>query len=55
MDWFFDNKEWFFSGAGIFAIGILLRILFSRKRDGANLSIKSGNNCTNTQINTNDK
>jgi hypothetical protein len=53
MDWIIDNKEWIFSGAGIFLIGLILRLII--KKGGSNFSIKSGNNCNNIQVNSKEK
>ena len=50
MNWLIENKEWFLSGAGIFALGIILQI-FSKGKKSSIFSIKSGDNCINTQVN----
>jgi len=48
MQWFIDNKEWFFSGAGIFIISAIGSILFKNK--AANKQVqKSGPNSNNYQ------
>lgn len=48
MQWFIDNKEWFFSGAGIFLISFLIGMFF-KKRSSIKQTQKSGDNSTNYQ------
>jgi len=36
MDWIIDNKEWVFSGIGVFILGFLLNFL--RKKNAPNIS-----------------
>ena len=43
-----DNKEWIFSGIGVFAISIIVTILF-RNKYGIKQKMKSGDNCINIQ------
>lgn len=48
IDWIIANKEWFFSGAGVFLLTLLAIPL--AKKDGRKIqSQKSGNNSTNYQ------
>lgn len=48
MQWVIDNKEWLFSGVGIFVITILISIFTSRKR-AIKQTQKSGSNSKNYQ------
>lgn len=48
MDWILENKEWIFSGVGVFAIGIIISI-FRKKNKSPNMVQKSGKNSTNYQ------
>jgi len=51
MDWIIENKEWIFSGIGVFVLGIVYA-LFKKKRKSKSLKMKqkSGDNSTNIQI-----
>ena len=51
MEWILENKEWIFSGIGVFIIGLIIT-LFTRKRKSKSIKMKqkSGSNSTNTQI-----
>jgi plastocyanin domain-containing protein len=51
MEWILDNKEWIFSGIGVFIIGLIIAF-FSRKKKNKSIKMKqkSGSNSTNTQI-----
>lgn len=53
MDWIVENKEWIFSGIGVFVLGLVISI-FARKGKVKQKSIKmkqkSGSNSTNIQI-----
>lgn len=48
MQWIIDNKEWLFSGAGIFIITIVISIFTSKKRS-VKQAQKSGSNSKNYQ------
>lgn len=48
MQWLIDNKEWVFSGAGIFAISVIAG-WFLKKRTAVKQKQKSGSNSTNYQ------
>jgi hypothetical protein len=48
MQWFIDNREWFFSGAGIFALSVVGGWLFKNKVAVKQVQ-KSGSNSTNYQ------
>ncbi|MBN1545519.1 MAG: hypothetical protein JW902_02550 [Syntrophaceae bacterium] len=48
MGWVIDNKEWIFSGVGIFLISTTIVFLF-KKRSSVNQFQKSGKNSTNYQ------
>lgn len=48
MQWMIDNKEWLFSGIGIFVITLLISI-FTRKKSDIKQSQKSGSNSKNYQ------
>jgi len=48
MQWIIENKEWIFSGAGIFAISLLAGFFIKRKSTTTQAQ-KAGNNSTNYQ------
>ena len=48
MQWVIDNKEWLFSGVGIFIVSALVGLAI-RKKTGLKQSQKSGSNSTNYQ------
>ncbi len=48
MQWVIDNKEWLFSGVGIFVITVVISIFTSKKR-AIKQTQKSGSNSTNYQ------
>lgn len=52
MHWILQNKEWLFSGAGIFIITLIFTFLQKRKKAEKKMKMKqkSGNNSTNMQI-----
>ena len=54
MNWIIENKEWIFSGIGIFLLGLVFRLLL-KSGGGSRFSIRSGKNSTNIQINKNEK
>ncbi len=35
FEWFFNNKEWVFSGIGIAVIGLIAKLFFRSKKDGS--------------------
>lgn len=51
MNWIIENKEWIFSGIGVFILGLIVTII-TRKKKGKSLKMnqKSGSNSTNIQI-----
>lgn len=48
MQWIIDNKEWVFSGAGIFIISIIVGV-FIKKQSSSKQIQKSGDKSTNYQ------
>lgn len=51
MNWIIENKEWVFSGIGIFIIGLIISIFKIRNsRNSIRMKQKSGSNSTNIQI-----
>ena len=48
MQWLIDNKEWVFSGAGIFLLGLLVT-LFKKSGNTTKQSQKSGKKSSNYQ------
>jgi len=50
IDYISNNKEWIFSGIGVFFLTLLVGFLFRRRKAEISQSIKSGNNSTNIQI-----
>lgn len=61
MKWIIDNKEWFFSGVGVFILGLIITFfswLFRKKQKfdtNTNVSMKQkgGKNSNNYQSNGN--
>jgi hypothetical protein len=47
MEWFLNNKEWIFSGIGVFLLGLIINIVF-RKKSIKQIQ-KSGKNSKNYQ------
>lgn len=52
MHWLLENKEWIFSGIGVFAISAIVAI-FVHKKGSIIQNQKSGNNSKNIQANGN--
>ncbi|WP_373330684.1 hypothetical protein [Salmonirosea aquatica] len=51
MNWIIDNKEWIFSGIGVFIIGIVITFMTrERKNKSVKMKQKSGSNSKNIQI-----
>lgn len=48
MQWLIDNKEWVFSGAGVFLITLIIGVFIKKKRASKQIQ-KSGSNSTNYQ------
>jgi membrane protein implicated in regulation of membrane protease activity len=48
MNWILANKEWLFSGIGVFILSLVISILFKKFRMNKQVQ-KSGNNSTNYQ------
>lgn len=48
MQWIIDNKDWVFSGAGIFIVSIIVGIFVKNKSPSKQIQ-KSGSNSTNYQ------
>ena len=51
MQWIIDNKEWLFSGIGVFVLSGFVTLLI-KKRNNRTLKMKlrSGNNSKNIQV-----
>jgi hypothetical protein len=50
MQWLIDNKEWVFSGIGVFVLSLFLQFLFNKKESKSiKQKIKSGKNSINIQ------
>ncbi|MEB2783372.1 hypothetical protein [Algoriphagus persicinus] len=43
MEWFFNNYEWFFSGLGIFLIGVIYHLLKSKNQTEKSVTNKNPN------------
>ena len=52
MEWIISNKDWIFSGAGIFIISLIIG-LFKKKAISRKQIQKSGKNSTNYQAGKN--
>lgn len=52
MEWIITNKDWIFSGAGVFIISLIIG-LFSKKAISRKQIQKSGKNSTNYQAGEN--
>ena len=51
MEWIIENKEWVFSGIGVFIIGLIISVFTKNgKRKSTKMKQKSGANSTNIQI-----
>jgi len=48
MEWLISNKEWIFSGVGVFVLGLIITYFISSNKDKQYQ--KSGDNSTNIQI-----
>jgi hypothetical protein len=48
MQWLIDNKEWLFSGVGVFIFGVIISF-FTRKNASNSQTQKSGDNSNNYQ------
>lgn len=48
MQWIIDNKEWIFSGAGVFILSLIIGLIIKRK-SSSNQVQKSGAKSTNYQ------
>ena len=51
LNWLLENKEWVFSGLGIFFLTILFHKRKERKKATYNQKIKSGDKSFNIQVN----
>lgn len=51
LDWIYNNKEWLFSGIGLFVISVILKKLRSQSSGTERIKQiqKSGKNSTNIQ------
>jgi len=50
MNWLIENKEWVFSGVGVFVLGIVITCFTRRQKTcGRKQMQKSGSNSTNYQ------
>ena len=52
MQWIIDNKDWIFSGAGIFIISIVVGVIVKNKSSSKQIQ-KSGSNSANYQAGKN--
>lgn len=51
-DWFFNNKEWFFSGIGIVILSAIYKIFFYKDgKETIKQTQKTGRGCINIQLN----
>ena len=51
MEWVIENKEWIFSGIGVFVIGLVVNFIFKKKRrKSIKMKQKSGSHSNNIQI-----
>jgi predicted tellurium resistance membrane protein TerC len=51
MEWIIANKEWIFSGIGVFIIGVVISLLRkNQKKKTVKMKQKSGSNSNNIQI-----
>ena len=51
MEWIIANKEWIFSGIGVFIIGIVISLVRKKqKKKSIKMKQKSGSNSKNIQI-----
>ena len=48
MNWIIENKEWIFSGAGIFALSLIIKYLWNKRKINKQVQ-KSGSYSTNYQ------
>lgn len=48
MQWIIDNKEWIFSGIGVFIISLIIG-LFMKRDSSSKQNQESGDNSTNYQ------
>jgi len=49
IKWLLNNKEWLFSGAGLFVLIWIGRAIYYRKKTNSSQGIRSGSNSTNIQ------
>lgn len=49
VQWIIDNKEWFFSGAGVFIISLIIGLFIKKGKSGHRQYQKSGDNSINYQ------
>jgi hypothetical protein len=52
MDWIIQNKEWIFSGIGVFIISLIITLIIKKKSINKKLKQeqKSGDNSINFQV-----
>jgi len=48
MEWIINNKEWLFSGIGVFTVSTIIGFMFNKK-NSTKQTQKSGKNSTNYQ------
>lgn len=48
MQWVIENKEWVFSGIGVFALSLVVTFILNRKKSTSQIQ-KSGKNSKNYQ------
>ena len=49
MECIINNKEWVFSGIGVFILGLIVTLLTKKNSNKISQKQKSGNNSTNIQ------
>ena len=54
MNWIIDNKEWIFSGIGVFILTLIIGLFFKNKSKSSKLNLKSGNKSIKFQIGESD-
>jgi len=49
MNWIIENKEWIFSGIGVFILAFILNLLFKKRKRNI-MKQKSGSKSKNIQV-----
>jgi len=50
VTWAVDNKEWLFSGLGVFVLSMLVMYFAKAKKNASSQVIRSGDQSTNVQV-----